>query len=100
MDNFGNILPSFNGYYCIKNDMFIKYPHLFCVIPIVKEILRNKIYLDTYYLNKYVYLDTYYPNKYVYYYPLFVLLLVPLYKLYYLIVMSQHIDHLDTIIYF
>ena len=89
MDNFGNILPSFNGYYCIKNDMFIKYPHLFCVIPIVKEILRNKIYLDTYY-----------PNKYVYYYPLFVLLLVPLYKLYYLIVMSQHIDHLDTIIYF
>ena len=80
--------------------MFNKYPHFFCVIPIVKEILRNKIYLDTYYLNKYVYLDTYYPNKYVYYYPLFVLLLVPLYKLYYLIVMSQHIDHLDTRKYF
>ena len=38
MDNFDNILPSFNGYYYIKNDMFNKYPHFFCVLPILEKL--------------------------------------------------------------
>ena len=41
VDNLDNIVPSFTGYYYIKNDMFVKYPYLFCVIPIVKEILKG-----------------------------------------------------------
>ena len=38
IENFDNILPSFNGYYYIKNDMFNKYPHFFCVLPILEKL--------------------------------------------------------------
>ena len=38
LHNYDNIKVTFNGYYYIKNDMFNKYPHLFCVLPILEKL--------------------------------------------------------------
>ena len=39
LKNFDNITLSSNGYYYIHNDVFIKYPHLFSVFPIIEKIM-------------------------------------------------------------
>ena len=40
LDNFDHIWYSSNGYYYIHNNMFIKYSHLFSVLPIIEEIIH------------------------------------------------------------